>query len=221
MRFLILLFISLITFGSCTTYQDGAYQNSIVLNQPNYKYVKKVSVDAKLTYVFGFGGNKKAHLYETMKETLYANAGLVDNQDIANVIVSKNLRIFPFVAVYKVRMSGDVIEWTAGGLENTRSEVIKKKILMGEESNASTRFKIDRINEFSVCANQDMITYEDIFSVSVNDIIYYGSEKEYGIVDEVKEKGVIVEFYNANGVLWKRSMIKVEYLTKIECKETE
>ena len=221
MKVLILLFISLITFGSCTTYQDGAYQNSIVLNQPNYKYVKKVSVDAKLTYVFGFGGNKKAHLFETMKENLYANAGLVENQDIANVIVSKNLRIFPFVAVYKVRMSGDVIEWTAGGLENTRSEVIKKKILIGEKSIASTSFKIDRIKEYSSCANQEVITYNDIFSVRVNDIVYYGSEKEYGFVQEVKGKGVVVEFYNANGTLWNRSTIEVVNLTKIECKETE
>lgn len=181
-----------------------------------------MSEEGKLTYIFGFGGNKKEHLFDQLKENLYINAQLLDNQDIANVVVSKNVKYFPFVLVYKVRMSGDVIEWTEGSLPNTRSEIIKKKnkeIFIGTVSNETVDFRIKRINESSNCENREMNSYKNISDVAVDDVVYYATDKDYGIAAEVKERGVIVEFYNENGVLWRRSMIKVEYLSKIECKE--
>jgi hypothetical protein len=102
------LIISALT--SCS-FHTGIMNNSVQLNQNNFKYVRNASGEAKTTKIVGIGGIEKQALVAEAKKDLLNNFPLKDGQALANIVVDFKTSIFLFLTENKVTVTADIIEF--------------------------------------------------------------------------------------------------------------
>jgi hypothetical protein len=102
------LIISALT--SCA-FHTGVMNNSVQLNQNNFKYVRNATGVAKTTKIIGIGGNEKQALVAEAKKDLLDNYPLKDGQALANIVVDFKTSIFLFLTETKVTVTADIVEF--------------------------------------------------------------------------------------------------------------
>ena len=117
-KFTILFGLLTILTTSCATH-NGLTKNinqnntEVVLSKNNFKIIKSVKGSAKATYIFGIGGHSKNGLVAEAKANMLENAKL---EGTSRAIINETVEIkgsaFPFVGVYKVIVSGQIVEFT-------------------------------------------------------------------------------------------------------------
>ena len=117
MKKIILFFMMAIALSSCSTYSGVSYnanenQTQVVLSENNYKVVKKVSAESKAFYIFGIGPNSKKAMISEARTKMLEGAEL---EGKARAVIKENVeyhyRLFPFVGVATVTVSGYLIEF--------------------------------------------------------------------------------------------------------------
>ena len=103
-----LLFSTLLT--SCA-FHSGIMNNSVQLNQNNFKYVRSASGEAKTTKLFGIGGNDRQALVAEAKKDLLDNYPLKDGQALANIVVDFKTSLVLIVIENKVTVTADIVEF--------------------------------------------------------------------------------------------------------------
>jgi hypothetical protein len=102
------LIISALT--SCA-FHSGMMNNSVQLNQNNFKYLRNASGVAKTTKIIGIGGNDRQALVAEAKKDLLDNYPLKDGQALANIVVDFKTSIFLVVIETKVTVTADIVEF--------------------------------------------------------------------------------------------------------------
>jgi hypothetical protein len=102
------LIISALT--SCA-FHTGVMNNSVQLNQNNFKYVRNATGVAKTTKIIGIGGNEKQALVAEAKKDLLDNYPLKDGQALENIVVDFKTSIFLFLTETKVTVTADIVEF--------------------------------------------------------------------------------------------------------------
>lgn len=116
MRYLILLFV-IILFSNCSVHRGltsnlNNHTTGVVLSQNNFKVIESVQGEAKGTSFLGIGGSKKAMIAEA-KAIMLSKADIIGkSRAIINETVEINRSAFPLVSVYRVTVSGHIIEFT-------------------------------------------------------------------------------------------------------------
>lgn len=102
------LFISLLT--SCAIH-SGMMNNSVQLNQNNFRYIRNASGQAKTNKILGIGGNEKQALVAEAKKNLLDNYPLKDGQALANIVVDFKTSYFIIFLENKVTVTADIVEF--------------------------------------------------------------------------------------------------------------
>lgn len=102
------LFMSALT--SCA-FHSGMMNNSVQLNQNNFKYVRNASGVAKTTKIIGIGGIEKQALVAEAKKDLLNNYPLKDGQALANIVVDFKTSFFLVLMETKVTVTADIVEF--------------------------------------------------------------------------------------------------------------
>lgn len=85
----------------------------VQLSRNNFKVIQKVSGSAEALYVFGIGGLSKSALASEARAQMLGNANLLNGpKAVINESVEYKHTFFPFVRLFKVTVSGYIIEFT-------------------------------------------------------------------------------------------------------------
>jgi hypothetical protein len=103
-------FVLLTTFASCA-FHSGMMNNSVQLNQNNFKYVRNAYGEAKTTKVLGIGGNDRDALVAEAKKDLLDNYPLKEGQALANIVVDFKTSLFLVIIENKVTVTADIVEF--------------------------------------------------------------------------------------------------------------
>jgi len=119
MKKLILLLIGTMFLLSSCAIHNGLTSNlnnhstEVVLSKKNFKVVGSVQGEAQAMYIFGIGGLSKKAMIAEARANMLANANIVGtSKAIINETVEIKHSFFPFVRLYKVTVSGHIIEFT-------------------------------------------------------------------------------------------------------------
>lgn len=95
------------------TTNANLHTTEVVLSQRNFKVVESVSGESQALYFLGIGGlSKQAMISEALAKML-SNANIVGGaKAIINETVEIKNSIFPIIRLYKVTISGHIIEFT-------------------------------------------------------------------------------------------------------------
>ncbi|MEL4306929.1 DUF6567 family protein [Joostella sp. CR20] len=86
---------------------------SVILSKSNYKVLGTVTGDAEAMYVLGIGGISKKGMVNEAKAEMFRKAKLEGaSKAIINQTVEIKHSAFPFIRMYHVYASGQVIEFT-------------------------------------------------------------------------------------------------------------
>ncbi len=114
-----ILFISSISLTSCGTFKQNysnihASRTDVILQEANFRVIRKVEASAKANYVFGIGGLAKKGLVATAKSRMYEAADLEGAQIIIkeNVEWKRSTYIGNLWGSRSVTVSGLIIEFT-------------------------------------------------------------------------------------------------------------
>ena len=106
--FFSILFISLLS--SCA-FHSGMMNNSVQLNQNNFKYVRNASGEAKTSKLLGIGGLDKSALVAEAKMDLLSNYPLKDGQALANIVVDFKTSLLLILIETQVTVTADIVEF--------------------------------------------------------------------------------------------------------------
>jgi hypothetical protein len=113
-NFILLLSLGFL-FTSCAASFTGATTTgtSVNLEQNNFEVLSTVSGSATVTYVFGFGGNKKDAVIKEARAVMLRNANLIGGpKAIANEVIDiKTQMLFGIVTKYTVTLTANIIEF--------------------------------------------------------------------------------------------------------------
>ncbi|TCO08266.1 DUF6567 family protein [Natronoflexus pectinivorans] len=115
--YLILLITSLFILSSCGIHQGlttNANLNSteVVLAKNNYKVISSVEGQSEAMFIFGIGGLSKNAMIAEARNQMLSRAELVGNsRAVINETVEIKHSIFPIIRMYKVMVSGYVVEF--------------------------------------------------------------------------------------------------------------
>jgi len=118
MKTLFLLIAISFLFSSCAihnglTTNSNLHNTEVVLSRKNFKVVKSVQGEAQALYVFGIGGLSRKSLIAEARAEMLSDADMIgDSKAVINETVEIKHSFFPFVRVYKVTVSGHIVEFT-------------------------------------------------------------------------------------------------------------
>ncbi len=173
--YLFSLFITSI-FSECTTLHKGYFEHSVILSEPNYIYVKKVSGSSSAFYFLFLGGSGKSNMIEHAKEDLYRNAQLQDNQEIANVTVSETFSTAILFSNKKIEIYADVIEWMVDSTEN--KPIINRAKSFEKNKTNDDQEKINTINACYSPSSSVLKKYKSDYEIKVGDVVHLTLEKK-------------------------------------------
>jgi PBP1b-binding outer membrane lipoprotein LpoB len=105
-------------FSSCAvhnplTTNSNNNTTEVVLSKKNFKVIESVQGEAQAMYVFGIGGlSKKAMVAEARANMLSKSNIVGGSKAIINETVEIKHSLFPIVRLYKVTVSGHIVEFT-------------------------------------------------------------------------------------------------------------
>jgi hypothetical protein len=104
--------VLLLLLGSCASYHNGYITGNASLSQNNYRYAGKISATNRLTYLFGYGGNRTQNQIEDLRHELLSKYPLREGLAWANVGITNRTRItFPFIWHVDATITADVIDF--------------------------------------------------------------------------------------------------------------
>ncbi|MGI6478147.1 MAG: DUF6567 family protein [Salinivirgaceae bacterium] len=119
MRKLLLLLIgTAFLFSGCAvhsglTFNTNNHVTQVVLSKNNYVVIDSVRGESEAIYVFGIGGFLKEALIAEAKADMLSKADIIGgSRAIINETVEIKHSLFPVIRLYKVTVSGHVIEFT-------------------------------------------------------------------------------------------------------------
>ena len=119
MRKLLLLLIgTAFLFSGCAvhsglTFNTNNHVTHVVLSKNNYVVIDSVRGESEAIYVFGIGGFLKEALIAEAKADMLSKADIIGgSRAIINETVEIKHSLFPVIRLYKVTVSGHVIEFT-------------------------------------------------------------------------------------------------------------
>lgn len=114
----ILLIGTIFVFSSCavhnglTTNQNN-HTTEVVLSKKNFKVTESVQGESQAMYVFGIGGLSKKAMVSEARANMLSKANIVgSSKAIINETVEIKYSFFPIVRLYKVTVSGHIVEFT-------------------------------------------------------------------------------------------------------------
>lgn len=114
--FIILIGLTLL-FSSCAihhglTTNANLHTTEVVLSEKNFKVLKSVQGESEAMYVFGLGGLRKEALIAEARANMLSGSDIVGgSKAIINETVEIKITSFVIVTLYKVTVSGHVIEF--------------------------------------------------------------------------------------------------------------
>ncbi len=119
MRKLLFLLIGItFLFSSCAVHSGlttnlNNHTTEVVLSKKNFKVIESVQGEAQAMYVFGIGGLSKKAMIAKAKANMLSKANIVGgSKAIINETVEIKHSFFPIVRLYKVTVSGHIVEFT-------------------------------------------------------------------------------------------------------------
>ncbi len=107
-----LLFTSCAVHNGLTTNQNN-HTTEVVLSKNNYKVIERVQGEAQTRYILGIGGLSKKALVAEAKADMLSKANIIgSSKAIINETVEVKHSFFPFVRLYKVTVTGHIVEFT-------------------------------------------------------------------------------------------------------------
>ena len=89
------------------------HSTEVVLSKKNFKVVETVKGESQALYVFGIGGHKKDAMINEARTNMLINANIIGSpKAIIYETVETKSSLFPIVRLYKVIVSGYVVEFT-------------------------------------------------------------------------------------------------------------
>ena len=124
-KFSSIIIIVSILLSSCS-YHSGYMNNSVSLNQANFKYnYQSVSGSASTVLFLGIGGFNTDKIVDDAKKDLLRNHPLKSNQALANITVNWRNSFYIIVMSTTCTVSADIVEFTS---ENKEIIGIEKNI---------------------------------------------------------------------------------------------
>lgn len=117
-RLFILLIGITFLFSSCAfhagvTSNINNHTTEVVLSKNNFKVLESVQGESEAMYVFGMGGLSKKAMVAEARALMYSRANLIgSSKAIINETVDIKHSFFPIVRLYRVTVSGHIIEFT-------------------------------------------------------------------------------------------------------------
>jgi len=117
-RIILLLIGTAFLFSGCAihsglTFNTNNHVTQVVLSKNNYVVIDSVRGEAEAMYVFGIGGFLKEALIAEAKADMLSKTNIIGG---ARAIINETVEIkyswFPIVRLFKVTVSGHVIEFT-------------------------------------------------------------------------------------------------------------
>lgn len=114
----ILLVGTIFLFSSCALHNGltnnvNNHTTEVVLSKKNFKVVESVKGESEAMYIFGIGGLSKKAIIAEARANMLANANIVGgSKAIINETVEVKHSFFPFVRLYRVTVSGHIVEFT-------------------------------------------------------------------------------------------------------------
>ncbi len=105
-------------FSSCAihsglTTNSNVHATEIVLSKNNFKVIESVQGESQAMYVFGIGGHSRKAMIAEARANMLSKANLVGgSKAIINETVEVKRSFFPIVRLYKVIVSGHIVEFT-------------------------------------------------------------------------------------------------------------
>ena len=115
--FFILIGITFL-FSSCAVHNGlttnlNNHTTEVVLSKKNFKVIESVQGEAQAMYVFGIGGLSKKAMIAEARANMLSKANMVGgSKAIINETVEIKHSLFPIVRLYKVTVSGHIVEFT-------------------------------------------------------------------------------------------------------------
>lgn len=117
-KLLLLLIWTAFLFSGCAvhsglTFNTNNHVTQVVLSKNNYVVIDSVRGESEAIYVFGIGGFLKEALIAEAKADMLSKADIIGgSRAIINETVEIKHSLFPVIRLYKVTVSGHVIEFT-------------------------------------------------------------------------------------------------------------
>ena len=105
-------------FSSCAVHNGlttnlNNHTTEVVLSKKNFKVIESVQGEAQAMYVFGIGGLSKKAMIAEARANMLSKANIVGgSKAIINETVEITNSRFPIVRLYKVTVSGHIVEFT-------------------------------------------------------------------------------------------------------------
>jgi len=109
---IVILFSSCALHSGLTTNYNN-HSTEVVLSKKNFKIIENVKGESQAMYVFGIGGHKKNAMINEARTNMLINANIIGSpKAIIYETVETKKSLFPIVRLYKVIVSGYIVEFT-------------------------------------------------------------------------------------------------------------
>lgn len=120
-------------------YSNSNGNTNVVIQDGQFRYLRKVKGECEQTYIFGIGGLSKNSLANNAIQDMYDNAGLKDGQVIINITTTVSSQVY-FPLIYSKRRAmayGMVIEFTGdAGAKRHRANAAAGRYYADDESDS-------------------------------------------------------------------------------------
>ena len=225
---LIALIIGVFSISSCA-FHNGYINNSVSLNQVNFKYTEfSISGTSSTLKIFGIGGLNKYAIVEEAKVEMLKSHPLKPNQALANITLNWKSEFYFMVIINHCTMTADIVEF------NDSSPISKKKLELTQkvkykdevqnEQKGDLSEKAKRINLIKNSSNVTETNYKSISEVKTGDVVKFKSS--YGatiysiVTGTINPKKIEVIYYPGSNYESELSYIlKYTEVIKVEINE--
>ena len=100
-------------FHSGLTTNLNNHTTAVVLSKKNFKVIESVQGESQAMYIFGIGGLSRNALIAEARANMLSKANIVGgSKAIINETVEVKHSFFPFVRLFRVTVSGHIVEFT-------------------------------------------------------------------------------------------------------------